>query len=574
MAFRPPRQPPKFADLKGILAQTKDLEDPLYQVVQEIIERLSSFQFEVPTEIIKKGGGGTGNPVTDATYFTVDNETADLPNSRQLLIRYGLKADDTIPDRRVVDLDLEYFGGFVAGPLYSDGDVVIGSDNIAYLCVRPTNAPPVPWPGTGIPSPPPANDATYWTVSPSAGLSQERALNLLANGYVKSTAGEPSTIPLIPLSDGGTGNSLVLAPTGNVLISNGSNVVFNNGLAIAQLNASSLSTGTVNDARLSSNVPLKNANNNWTGQNDFQGYAVFSNSTGIFSPTIVAPSPILNFYESDQPTDKHYTRVTVQDGVFFFQGVNDAYNTATTYASFSSAGFVIGPTGAGTIFADGVGLTNLNASQLATGTVPLPRLGTNAPAPNTFLAGDNTWKTIPSVFPSGLIVLNDGPCPPGWTRVNYDGRFIRVNSVAGGIGGADTHRHNKGTLSVASHNHGGSTGPVNVSVSISGTTDANGAHDHSFGFHVGGTTGGGQGGVNTADAGGSFQTNVTGHNHTFGADVAGTTSGIGNHQHGFSGSGSGSGTGSIPAESVALTGQTDDQPNYPPYIDLILCRKD
>jgi hypothetical protein len=40
---------------------------------------------------------------------------------------------------------------------------------------------------------------------------------------------------------------------------------------------------------------------------------------------------------------------------------------------------------------DGSGLTNLNASNLASGTVPLARLGTNAPTASIFLRGDNTW---------------------------------------------------------------------------------------------------------------------------------------------------------------------------------------
>jgi hypothetical protein len=50
-------------------------------------------------------------------------------------------------------------------------------------------------------------DATFWTVTPHAGLVNERALNALANGYVKSTAGEPSTIAVIPVADGGTGGT-------------------------------------------------------------------------------------------------------------------------------------------------------------------------------------------------------------------------------------------------------------------------------------------------------------------------------------------------------------------------------
>ena len=169
MAFRPPRKAPEFADLKIVLAQTKDIDDSLYQVVEQIIDRLSAFKFEGTsgTTIIGGGGGpGGGGADVAATYLTKQNEIATLPNSLQFLARYGLKFDDTAANKRTIDLDLEYVGNFVAGPLYSDGDVVVGPDNIAYLCVRPTNNPPVTWPGVGIatavgpPGPPGPTGAT------------------------------------------------------------------------------------------------------------------------------------------------------------------------------------------------------------------------------------------------------------------------------------------------------------------------------------------------------------------------------------------------------------------------------
>ena len=42
-------------------------------------------------------------------------------------------------------LDLVYNGEYPAGgPSYTDGDIVV-RDGIAYICVRPTSSPPVPW---------------------------------------------------------------------------------------------------------------------------------------------------------------------------------------------------------------------------------------------------------------------------------------------------------------------------------------------------------------------------------------------------------------------------------------------
>ncbi len=54
MAFRKPKKQPQFADLIGILAQTKDTENPLYQTVQEIIKRLTQFQGVTVEELAKK----------------------------------------------------------------------------------------------------------------------------------------------------------------------------------------------------------------------------------------------------------------------------------------------------------------------------------------------------------------------------------------------------------------------------------------------------------------------------------------------------------------------------------------
>jgi len=44
MAYRPPKKQPQFADLKGILSQSKQTDNALYQTVQILIERLTQFQ--------------------------------------------------------------------------------------------------------------------------------------------------------------------------------------------------------------------------------------------------------------------------------------------------------------------------------------------------------------------------------------------------------------------------------------------------------------------------------------------------------------------------------------------------
>jgi hypothetical protein len=44
MPFRPVRKQPQFADLKGILSQSKQTDNALYQTVQVLVERLMQFQ--------------------------------------------------------------------------------------------------------------------------------------------------------------------------------------------------------------------------------------------------------------------------------------------------------------------------------------------------------------------------------------------------------------------------------------------------------------------------------------------------------------------------------------------------
>ena len=53
---------------------------------------------------------------------------------------------------------------------------------------------------------------------------------------------------------------------------------------------------------------------------------------------------------------------------------------------------------------NGANLTSLNASALASGTVPAARLGTGTANSTTFLAGDQTYKTVSS----GLTLLATG----------------------------------------------------------------------------------------------------------------------------------------------------------------------
>ena len=106
MAFQKPKKQPDFLRIKNSLAQIKSATDnALYQVIQEIIEKLGQFQaIEVEGSIeindsINEIGDTIINNLADKerTYITVDDESLKLPNSRQLLAGTGVTFDITVP---------------------------------------------------------------------------------------------------------------------------------------------------------------------------------------------------------------------------------------------------------------------------------------------------------------------------------------------------------------------------------------------------------------------------------------------------------------------------------------------
>lgn len=130
MAFRRPKKQPEFADLKGILAQTKkQTESPLYQTVQTLIERLTQFRAVTIEEVADINNSiNTTDTIINitankkATYLTETDESLNLPKSRQILAGTGITLDYSVPNK----LTISSTGGGSAdtydSPL-TDGDV-------------------------------------------------------------------------------------------------------------------------------------------------------------------------------------------------------------------------------------------------------------------------------------------------------------------------------------------------------------------------------------------------------------------------------------------------------------------
>jgi hypothetical protein len=193
---------------------------------------------------------------------------------------------------------LEYLGDYVSGPAYRDGDIVVATDGNAYMCVVDgTTTPPEPWPGGGI-AVNATVDASYWVVSAHGALTNARVLSALANGYVKSTAGEPSTVALIPITDGGTGASST---------------------AEARTN---LGIGSVGVLDLNGNA------------------ATYLNGAGTWTTPSGVPSGSIIFFTTPCPAG--YTRVAAWDGRYVRMGPSHTTGGAATHqhgpGSYASQG--------------------------------------------------------------------------------------------------------------------------------------------------------------------------------------------------------------------------------------------
>jgi len=189
---------------------------------------------------------------------------------------------------------------------------------------------------------------------------------------------------------------------------------------------------------------------------------------------------------------------------------------------------------------DGNLLTNLNADNIASGTVPTARLGSGTANSSTFLRGDQTWAAPVGTFPSGGIVMFDTACPSGWTRVSaWDNRFPYGAAAYGVTGGASSHLHTAGTLAGPAHTHGAGS---YVAAS----------HNH---------------GGETGDQPSATTTRQEGTDTTFESPNGDHSHSISSNSPDVSGTSSSGGTG-------AVTGSTASTSSLPPYIAVVFCKKD
>lgn len=161
MAFIKDPENPKFTDLKRTLSQSKVTDNALYQTIDVLLEWLDRLEAQ-KGDLIQKIDNSVNNITqiinylmnNTATFVTGDDETAALPNSLQVLPGTNITFDKSIPNKLTInssaggDYDLDYLGDYTP-VVYNNGDIVVGSDGITYVCVKDgTITPPEPWPGS------------------------------------------------------------------------------------------------------------------------------------------------------------------------------------------------------------------------------------------------------------------------------------------------------------------------------------------------------------------------------------------------------------------------------------------
>ncbi len=185
----------------------------------------------------------------------------------------------------------------------------------------------------------------------------------------------------------GTKNVFVTLPASkSVILDSSGNIVSNNGSNLTNLNADNLASGTVPDARFPATLPAAD------------GSALTAlNASNVASGTL----------SSDRlptvPTTKGGTGLTAIGTANQVIAVNSGA-TALEYQTVDLANLNADNLTSGTVpdarfpatlpALNGSALTDLEATNIATGLVPTARLGTGTASSTTFLAGDQTYKTI------------------------------------------------------------------------------------------------------------------------------------------------------------------------------------
>jgi hypothetical protein len=206
----------------------------------------------------------------------------------------------------------------------------------------------------------PASKAVILDSSGNIVANNGSALTNLNASNIASGTLASDRLPTVPTTKGGTGLTTIGSANQVIAVNAGATALEYQTVDLANLNADNLTSGTVPDARFPATLPAAN------------GSALTDlNADNLASGTV--------------PDARFPATLPAASGA----------NLTSLNASNLDSGTVPDARFPATLPAiSGANLTNLDASDLASGTVPTARLGTGTASSTTFLAGDQTYKTI------------------------------------------------------------------------------------------------------------------------------------------------------------------------------------